>query len=139
MKHAPFAIGEAETLFDGSDVTLLTYGFLVREVVKARAILDAKGVIARVVSLRTLEPDRRARHREGGARHAPPRHHRGPLRHRRPLLDRRRDARAHAQTARVSPIALEDRWFKPGRLDDVLAHEGFTGEQIASRVLAALG
>src|SRR5262249_53062436 len=41
-------------------------------------------------------------------------------------------------SARVHPIALEQRWFRPGRLDAVLAHEGFTGEAIAKRIKAAL-
>jgi transketolase len=40
--------------------------------------------------------------------------------------------------ARTLPIALEERWFKPAILDDVLAHEGFTGEKIAAKVLATL-
>jgi transketolase len=35
-------------------------------------------------------------------------------------------------------IALPNRWFKPALLDDVLHHEGFTGQQIAERILAAL-
>ena len=39
----------------------------------------------------------------------------------------------------VMPIALEDRWFKPGRLDEVIEAEGFTGAQIAARILAQLG
>ncbi len=32
------------------------------------------------------------------------------------------------------PIALPDRWFRPGLLPDVLAYEGFTGPQIARRI-----
>jgi transketolase len=40
--------------------------------------------------------------------------------------------------ARVLPIALEHRWFKPGMLPDVLAFERFDGASIARRVLSAL-
>jgi transketolase len=36
------------------------------------------------------------------------------------------------------PIALREKWFKPGLLADVLKHEGFTGEQIAARINEAL-
>jgi len=42
-------------------------------------------------------------------------------------------------TARVLPLALEERWYRPGRLSAVLEHEGFTGQHIARRIAAALG
>jgi transketolase len=35
----------------------------------------------------------------------------------------------------VVPLALEERWFRPGLLDDVLDYEGFSAEKIADRVL----
>jgi deoxyxylulose-5-phosphate synthase len=35
-------------------------------------------------------------------------------------------------------FALEERWFKPALLPDVLRYEGFTGEQIAARILERL-
>ena len=38
----------------------------------------------------------------------------------------------------VHPIALENRWFKPALLHDVLAFEGFTGELLARRILHAV-
>ena len=44
----------------------------------------------------------------------------------------------HGQTADVLPIALEERWFKPALLPDVLRHEGFTGEQLTARILERL-
>jgi transketolase len=34
----------------------------------------------------------------------------------------------------VLPIALENQWFKPALLPDVLVYEGFTPEQIAGRI-----
>jgi len=40
-------------------------------------------------------------------------------------------------SVRVLPMALE-KWFKPALLDDVLSYEGFTGPQIAERVLKFL-
>ena len=45
----------------------------------------------------------------------------------------------HQLTARVLPLALEERWYRPGRLSAVLEHEGFTGQHIARRIAAALG
>jgi len=36
---------------------------------------------------------------------------------------------------RFLPIALDERWFRPALLDEVLEYEGYTGGQIAARVL----
>jgi transketolase len=44
----------------------------------------------------------------------------------------------HRLTGNVLPIALEQRWFKPALLDRVLEYEGFTGKQIADKILNAL-
>jgi transketolase len=49
------------------------------------------------------------------------------------LLMRRR------RIARVLPIALENRWFRPALLNDVLATEGFTGAALAARIAKELG
>ena len=38
----------------------------------------------------------------------------------------------------VHSIDLKHRWFRPALLDDVLHHEGFTGEQISARVTTIL-
>jgi transketolase len=40
--------------------------------------------------------------------------------------------------ARLHAIALEERWFKPALLPDVLEYEGFTGPRLAERVRAVL-
>jgi transketolase len=134
----PFEIGVAETLSDGSDVALLTFGFLLREAEKARSILASEGVPVRLVNLRTLKPApeeaivRAAREarllvtiedhfRTGGLYSIVAE----------TLLARR-------VSCRVLPVALEERWFKPATLDAVLEYEGFTGSQIADRVRAAL-
>ncbi len=138
-KHTtPFELGKAETLSQGSDVAILTYGFLLREAVKAKAELEAKGLSVTLVNLRSLEP------LDTQVTLAAARGHR--------LLVTFED---HFQTgglfsivcellvksgvsARVLPVALDKKWFKPGLLDDVLAHEGFTGEALATRIRAEL-
>jgi transketolase len=134
VDHATdYALGKAETFGDGRDVAILTYGFLLREALKAREILEARGTKTRVVNLRSLEPideEAIARAREakllvtfedhfltGGLTSIV-----GEIFLRRQL------------TAKVLPIALEKRWFKPALLADVLAHEGFTGEAVAQRI-----
>jgi transketolase len=40
----------------------------------------------------------------------------------------------HRITADVLPIALNNQWFKPALLQDVLAYEGFTAEKIAGKI-----
>ncbi|HEX9006242.1 MAG TPA: transketolase C-terminal domain-containing protein [Bacteroidota bacterium] len=131
---ASFGAGKAERLSTGSDVTILTYGFLVREAVRAAAILATGGLAAGVVNLRTLKPlDEDAVLTAAGETS---------------MLVTVED---HFQTgglasivaelflryhvgARVLPIALPDRWFHPALLQDVLETEGFTGEKLAERI-----
>jgi len=135
---APFEIGKAEVLSDGNDVAILVYGFLLREAVKAKAILEAQGKSVRLVNIRMPKPiDEIA------------------------ILNAVKECRLvvtledhfltgglysivaelllkHRLTGNVLPIALEQRWFKPALLDRVLEYEGFTGKQIADKILNAL-
>ncbi|MCS6989960.1 MAG: transketolase [Chloroherpetonaceae bacterium] len=139
MRHiAPFEIGKAETLSDGNDVAILVYGFLLREAVKAKEILEAQGKSVRLVNIRMPKPiDEDA------------------------VLKAARECKLvvtledhfltgglysivaelclkHKAVANVLPIALEHKWFKPALLDRVLEYEGFTGKQIAEKILKAL-
>jgi transketolase len=136
--HTPFELGRAEVLSEGDDVSILTYGLLLREAEAARKHLEGEGVHVRLVNVRTLRP-----------------------------VDSRAILRAAAESklvvtledhfkvgglysilcellvesgvrARVLPIALDQRWFKPAMLQDVLSFEGFDGASIAARVLEAL-
>jgi transketolase len=136
---APFTIGKAEVFGDGTDVALLTFGFLLREVEKAREILAAAGLGVRLVNLRTLKPiDQRvvlAAARECKLVVTVEDHFRTGGLHSivaETLLE-------HQTTCRTLPLALDQRWFKPGTLGAVLAYEGFTGDQIAAKVRAAIG
>ncbi len=135
----PFVIGKAEVVSapERPDVAILTYGMLVREAVAARKILENKGKSVRLVNLRSLKPiDEEAVLASTKAK----------------LVVTLED---HFQTGglysicaelflsrgiapKTLPIALRERWFKPGLLADVLKHEGFTGEQIAARISEAL-
>jgi len=134
----PFAVASAEVLSEGDGVALLTYGFLLREAEKARVILESRGIPVRLVNLRMLAPVDESAIVEAAQRTQ--------------LLVTLEDhfrtgglysiaaevLVRHRLAPRVLPIALEDRWFKPALLDDVLAHEGFTGERIAKRILDAI-
>lgn len=136
VEHDPeFRIGKAETIAEGSDITLMTYGFMLRETLKAREILESEGHSVRLLNMRTLKPI------DTGA-----------------ILRAAAETRLivtvedhfltgglysilaetflrHRVAANVIPFALEERWFRPALLDDVLEHEGFTGRQIAESIL----
>ena len=141
--HEPFEIGRAEVRRTSEsathqDVAILVYGFLLREAWEAKARLEAEGLSVRLVNVRMPKPiDVEA------------------------VLSAARETSLlvtvedhfltgglfsivsetlvhHGQTADVLPIALEERWFKPALLPDVLRHEGFTGEQLAARILEHL-
>ncbi|MEZ4784707.1 MAG: transketolase C-terminal domain-containing protein [Candidatus Kapaibacterium sp.] len=136
VKHDPlFEIGVAERVSDGSEITLLTYGFMLRETVKTKEILEGNGHSVRVLNMRTLKPiDEEAILRAADETR---------------LLVTIEDHfltgglysivaetfLKHHTSANVIPFALNDRWFKPALLEDVLKFEGFTGEQIAASVM----
>jgi transketolase len=135
---APFEMGRAEVLSEGGDVSLLTYGFMLREAERARQHLEAEGVRVRLVNLRTLRPiDVRAVLRAATESR---------------LVVTIEDHSlvgglystvceilvANELRARVLPVALDAGWFKPALLKDVLAFERFDGTSIAARVIGAL-
>jgi transketolase len=133
-----FAPGQAEVLGEEGTVTILTYGFLVREALKAQSQLEAEGVSARVVNLRMLKPI------DEGAILESARASRLVV----TLEDHFLVGGLHSIVAElfvrrgllrpVLPIAFEERWFKPAMLEDVLEYEGFTGGAIARRIMGAL-
>lgn len=133
----PFAIGRAEWLAREQGVALLTYGPLLREVERARAILAARGVPVSLINLRSLEPvdeEAIAEAARGELLVTIEDHfHRGGLH---TIVAEVCLARRLAP--RVLAIDLGDHFFRPGLHADVLAHHGFTGRRIAERILDAL-
>jgi len=138
-KHnSEFHIGKAEIVSEGTDVTILAYGFLFQEALIASALLECRGVSVRLINLRMLEPvDEEV------------------------ILESARETTLivsledHFQrgglfsilcellvsnqlSCNVLPISFDRQWFKPALLDDALEHEGFTGDQIAKRILKVL-
>jgi len=138
---APFEIGRAELVAPGAEggVTLLTYGFLLREVAAARLVLEEHGVPVALLNMRSLKPvdevalvsaARRSRllvtvedHFQTGGLYSIVAE----------VMVR------HGVLCRLRSLSLGERWFKPALLPAVLAHEGFTGPAIAGKVLAELG
>lgn len=133
-----FEIGKAEVVSTGKDVTILVYGMLFRQAYEAKSIIESKGYSTGLINIRTVKPiDEEA------------------------ILKAAQDSELivtledHFLTGglfsiiaeiflknriscRALPIALNDKWFKPAMLNDVLEHEGFTGEKIAKNILTLL-
>jgi transketolase len=55
-ESTPFQIGRANTLVEGSDVTIITCGLQVWEAIKAAEQLSAESISARVVNMHTIKP-----------------------------------------------------------------------------------
>lgn len=130
-----FEIGVAERLTDGEDICILTYGFLLREAIEAGRILESEGISVRVVNMRTLSPvDEIAilRAVEETALVVTLEDHflTGGLYSIVAEVLLRNHVRGN-----VMPIALNQHWFTPGLLSDVLRLHGFTGEAIAEATL----
>jgi transketolase len=53
---APFKLGAAQVLREGSDVTIMACGIMVQEALRACDILAAKGVKARLINIHTVKP-----------------------------------------------------------------------------------
>jgi transketolase len=135
----PFVIGKAEVLSapEKPDVAILTYGLLFREAVVAKKALESAGKSVRLVNLRSLKPiDEACVLASTNAELVVT------------LEDHFQVGGLYSICAelflanriapKTLPIALREKWFRPALLADVLAHEGFTGEQIARRILEAL-
>ena len=133
--HAAYVPGRAEVAAKGTDVTLLVYGFLFENVWRARVLLEQEGLSVGLINMRSLKPvDEEAiveaalgsgflvtiedHLRTGGLYSIVAE-----------VLLRRRVAGTE-----VLSLALEERWFRPGLLGEVLETEGFSAEQIAARI-----
>lgn len=132
--HAPYRPGKAEIVAEGKDITLLVYGFLFENALRARQLLEQEGLSVGLINMRSLKPvDEEAilgvaanssqlvtieDHLQTGGLYSIVAE----------VLLRRR------MTAKVTSLSLEERWFRPGLLGQVLETEGFTPEKIAARI-----
>jgi len=130
---AKFEIGKAEIINFGDDITILTYGTLMRQAYEAMMILESNGLSVRLLNMRTLKP-----------------------------IDEEAIVNAAIETSlivtcedhfitgglysivselliknnihnTVLPIGFTN-WFKPALLGDVLKYEKLTGLEIAGRI-----
>jgi transketolase len=136
--HAPYLPGKAEVIGEGKDVTLLVYGFLFENALRAKELLEEKGLSAGLVNMRSLKPvDEEAivqaalgsghlvtiedHLRTGGLYSIVAE----------VLLQRR-------LTATVTSLSLGERWFRPGLLNQVLETEGFTPEKMVTTIISTI-
>lgn len=133
--HAPFEPGKAEVISKGNEVTLLTYGLLFEQALIAVEILRNEGLSVGLVNMRSLKPVDEQAILEVAATSS--------------LVVTLEDhfltgglytivaeiLLKHQKTAHVLPFALNEKWFKPALLPDVIKHEGFSGKQLAETVL----
>lgn len=133
--HSPFELGKAEVVAKGTDITILTYGLLFEQALIAVEILKNEGLSVGLINMRSLKPvDEKAivessqtsklvvtleDHFQTGGLYTIVAE---------TLLK-------HQLTAKVLPFALNEKWFKPSLLPNVLEYEGFTGKQIAEKIL----
>jgi transketolase len=133
-EHAPFEIGKAEIVAEGGDVTILTYGLLFEQTLEAVKILKDEGLSIGLVNIRSLKPvDEEAilKAAESSMVVTVEDHFlTGGL-----YTIVAETLLKHRTTVQVVPFALNEKWFKPSLLPQVLEHEGFTGKQIAEKVL----
>jgi transketolase len=136
FQHAStFDIGKAEIIAEGTDITILVYGFLFEQAMIAALLLREQGKSVGFINMRSLKPvDEQAiiqaalqselvvtieDHFLTGGLYSIVAE---------TLLK-------HRVSANVLPIALDERWFKPARLSEVLEYEGFTGELMAEKIM----
>jgi transketolase len=114
---------------------MLVYGFLFGNALKAKELLEQEGLSVGLVNMRSLKPLDEAAIVEAALGSG--------------LLVTIEDhlrigglysivaevlVRHRLSGTEVLPLALEERWFRPGMLEEVLETEGFTAEQIAARI-----
>ncbi|HLZ87996.1 MAG TPA: transketolase C-terminal domain-containing protein [Puia sp.] len=134
--HAPYRPGKAEVIAEGTDVTLLVYGFLFENALRTRELLEKEGLSVGLVNMRSLKPvDEEVIVKAAGfSRHLVTIEDHletgGLYSIVAEVLLRRR------MTASVTPLSLGERWFRPGLLGQVLETEGFTPEKMVSTIIS---
>jgi len=133
-QHEAFQWGKAEWCFRGKDVTLLTYGFMFEETLKARQILQEKGLEVGLVNVRSLKPfdtelvNQLALetsqiitiedHFEVGGLFS--------------ILSEY--LIKNGIQLKLHPISLQDKWFKPGRLEEVMAYHEMNAAGLVNQI-----
>lgn len=143
VEHRPtFVPGESEVVIGGEggsfDVTILTYGYLLRECVEATHHLEKQGLRVRLVNMRTLDPvDTSMMVRAANDSHlvVTVEDHFATGGLRTILAETLLDAQATCASFHVN---IGDRWFTPARLPEVLDVERLSAKHLSQRILSVL-
>lgn len=134
VEHQDFTAGKSEVISVGRDVNILVLGMLLGEVLKTRDMLEAQGISTGVTNIRCMKPfdedtilelvssksfivTVEDHFRTGGLYSAVSE-----------VLVK------HGLRTRIISFALDDQWFKPAMLQDVLKYEGFTSEALYHKI-----
>ena len=134
VEHEQFEIGKAERIFEGDEITFITYGALFKQTYRAAILLRNMGYSVGLVNIRSLKPidERLIQNLFATSR----------------LVVTVEDhfltgglfsiiaelMALHQFHGPIYPIAFAHRWFKPAMLADVLKYERLQAEDIAKRV-----
>jgi transketolase len=122
-QHAPYIAGKAEVVSQGKDLTILTYGFMFEQAFHAKALLEAEGWQVGLINIRSLKPldEQAIRDLIGNTNQLIT------------IEDHFITGGLFSIVAEflvkaglqipVAPIGFDAKWFKPGRLEEVLAYE----------------
>ncbi len=134
-EHQPFEIGKCEQVIKGDEILVLTYGALFRECYGAVNKMREQGIHAGLVNVRTLKPlDKdilkliskakltvtvEDHFLTGG------------------LFSALSEMMVmNSVSAKVVPIAFDEKWFKSALLNDVLEYEKLNADSLVERILA---
>jgi transketolase len=136
--NSDFEIGKAEVIKEGKDASILVYGLMLKEAVKAAIILEEKGISTEVINMRTVKPmdeEKVLNALENKKLTVVVEDHFefGGLYSQIALLMAKKRI-----TSNILPINLKDRFFKPAMLDDILEFEKFRGIDIAEQIIKEL-
>jgi transketolase len=135
VNHDTFIIGKAEIIREPAEITILTYGFLLKQAIEAADLISAEGYPAGVVNMRMLNPVDEEIILSSAKTSS--------------LIVLLED---HLITGglysivaetlfrnntlnNVLPLSLKT-WFKPALLDDVLKYEGFTAQAVSEKIIS---
>jgi transketolase len=137
LHHAPFELGWAEVLAEGSDLGVISAGLLVPYAKEACDLLRAEGIESRLLNLRTVAPLDEEAIVETATRC-------GQLV---VVEDHLLVGGIYQQVCEVLvrrglsvpvvPFGLNGRWFRPALLPQVLDYEGFSAAKLADRMRQA--
>jgi transketolase len=133
-----FEIGKAEIISKGQDITIITYGFMFEESFLAKRILENNGYSVGLVNLRTLKPiDNKeiVKILQSSGLIVTVEDHfltGGLYSILSEIITKERIE------TNLFPIAIQNKWFKPALLNDVLEYEKFSGAHIALNIISTL-